>query len=82
MARGLSLKWLNVIGIVLLFALIGTLFYFQGESQVLRFFEWLEKLGVWAPSLFILIEMVVALCAIPGGRAHLHSRRRIYVWHL
>ncbi len=37
MARGLPLKWLNIISIVLLLALIGTLFYFQGESQVVSF---------------------------------------------
>ena len=66
MARGLPLKWLNIISIVLLLALIGTLFYFQGESQVVSFLEWLDGLGAWAPFLFILIDMLVVVLVLPG----------------
>jgi uncharacterized membrane protein YdjX (TVP38/TMEM64 family) len=66
MARGLPLKWLNIIGIVLLLALVGALFYFQGGSRVVSFLEWLEGLGAWAPFLFILIDMLVVVLVLPG----------------
>ncbi len=69
MAQKLSLKWRLVIGIVLLLALIGTFFCFQGKFHVVNvasFLEWLEGLGAPAPLLFILIEMVVVLFILPG----------------
>ena len=69
MALGLSLKWRIVIGSVLLLAIIGIFFYFQGKFHVvsvISFFEWLEGLGAWAPLLFILVEMVVVVFILPG----------------
>jgi uncharacterized membrane protein YdjX (TVP38/TMEM64 family) len=66
MVRGLFLKWHIVLGIVLLLALIGALFYFEGQSYILSFFDWLDKLGAWAPFLFILIDMLVVVLVLPG----------------
>ena len=69
MTLGLSLKWRIVIGGVLLFALVGALFYFQGKFHmvsVVKFLEWLEGLGAWAPFLFILINMLVVVLVLPG----------------
>ncbi|RLB88295.1 MAG: TVP38/TMEM64 family protein [Deltaproteobacteria bacterium] len=69
MTLGLSLKWRIVIGSVLLVALGGALFYFQGKFHVVNvvsFLEWIEGVGTWAPILFILIEMVVVVFILPG----------------
>ena len=66
MTLGLSLKRRIVIGSVLLLAIIGIFFYFQGKVHVVSFFEWLEGLGAWAPLLFILVEMVVVVFILPG----------------
>ena len=65
MTLGLSLKWRIVISSVLLFALVGALFYFQEKFHVVSFLEWLDGLGAWAPILFILVEMVVVFI-LPG----------------
>ena len=65
-AQKLSVESCIAISILFVAAIIGVLLYFEWQSQVLRFFEWLEELGVWAPSFFILIEMVVALSVLPG----------------
>ncbi len=66
MTLGLSLKWRIVISSVLLFALVGALFYFQEKFHVVSFLEWLDGLGAWAPILFILVEMVVVVFILPG----------------
>ena len=69
MTRGLPLKWRIVLCIVLLLALVGALFHFQRkfhEVSVVSFLEWLEGLGVWAPFLFILIDMLVVVLVLPG----------------
>ncbi|MEA1949029.1 MAG: TVP38/TMEM64 family protein [Thermodesulfobacteriota bacterium] len=66
MVRGLFLKWGIVLGIVLLLAPIGALFYFEAQSYILSFFDWLDKLGAWAPFLFILIDMLVVVLVLPG----------------
>ncbi|MBW2596577.1 MAG: TVP38/TMEM64 family protein, partial [Deltaproteobacteria bacterium] len=47
-------------------ALVGAIFYFQGDFQVVSFLEWLEGLGAWAPFLFILIDMLVVVLVLPG----------------
>ena len=69
MTLGLSLRWRIVIGIVLLLALIGIFFCFQGKFHmvsVVSFLEWLEGLGAWAPFLFILIDMLAVVLVLPG----------------
>ena len=69
MTLGLSLRWRIVIGIVLLLALVGVLFYFKGKFHVVNvvsFLEWLEGLGAWAPFLFILIDMLAVVLVLPG----------------
>ena len=66
MTLGLSLKWRIVIVSVLILALVGVLFYFQGKFHVVSFFEWLDGLGAWAPILFIFMEMVVVVFILPG----------------
>jgi len=66
MTLGLSLKWRIVIGSILLLAIIGIFFYFQGKVHVISFFEWLEGLGAWAPFLFILIDMLAVVLVLPG----------------
>ena len=66
MTLGLSLKRHIVIGSVLLLALVGALFYFQGKFNVVSFLEWLEGLGAWAPILFILIDILVVVLVLPG----------------
>ena len=65
-AKRLSLEKSIGVCLLLVATVVGALIHFEGQSQVLRFFDWLEELGVWAPFLFILVEMVVALSVIPG----------------
>ena len=66
MVQGLSLG--KSIAVCLLFValLVGAVFYFDGQAQVLRFFNWLDELGPWAPALFILVDMLVVVLVLPG----------------
>ena len=55
-----------VICILLVAFVIFAIVFLNGQSQVLRFFEWLDKIGPWAPPLFIIIDMLVVVFVIPG----------------
>ena len=50
-AQRLFVESCIAISILFVAAIIGVLLYFKGQSKLLRFFEWLEELGVWASSL-------------------------------
>ncbi len=65
-AQGLSLERWVAICILFVGALVGAVIYFDAQSHLLRFFDWLEELGVWAPPLFILIDMLVVVLVLPG----------------
>ncbi len=64
--KRLSLIKGTAICILLVAFVICALVFLNGQSQVLRFFEWLDKIGAWAPPLFILIDMLVVVFILPG----------------
>jgi len=55
-----------LITVVLVMAGIAGLFYFDLDEQALRFLEWLELQGAWAPLLFILVDALVVVLVLPG----------------
>ncbi|MDH3692178.1 MAG: TVP38/TMEM64 family protein [Gammaproteobacteria bacterium] len=42
------------------------IYFFDLQSHVVRVLEWLDTLGVWAPALFIVIDMLVVVFLVPG----------------
>ncbi len=46
--------------------LLATLLYFDLQVPVLKFFDWLQTIGFWAPLLFILIDMLLVICLLPS----------------
>lgn len=47
--------------------ILGTLIYFFDlQSHVRNLLEWIETRGVWAPIVFILIDIVIVIALIPG----------------
>ncbi len=47
--------------------ILGTLIYFFDlQSHVRSLLEWIDTQGVWAPILFILIDIVIVIALIPG----------------
>jgi uncharacterized membrane protein YdjX (TVP38/TMEM64 family) len=66
MVQRLSLGRLIAICILFVAALIGGLVHFGAQSSLLRFFDWLDALGAWAPLLFMLIDMLVVVLVLPG----------------
>lgn len=65
-AQGFSLERCVAICILFVGALAGAVIYFDAQSHLLRFFDWLEEIGAWAPLLFILIDMLVVVFVLPG----------------
>lgn len=45
---------------------VALLLYFDLDSQVIRFLEWLERQGLWAPVLFTLVMAAVVVFLLPG----------------
>jgi len=64
--KRLSLIKGTAIRILVVAFVICALVFLNRQSQVLRFFEWLDKIGAWAPPLFILIDMLVVVFILPG----------------
>ena len=46
--------------------LLATLLYFDLQVPLLKFFDWLQTIGFWAPLLFILIDMLLVICLLPS----------------
>lgn len=58
---------LSIVACILVVAiLLGTLVYFDLQLQLLRFFDWLQTIGIWAGVLFILIDMLLMVCLLPS----------------
>jgi uncharacterized membrane protein YdjX (TVP38/TMEM64 family) len=52
--------------VVLVIAGIAVLFQLDLDKQALRFLEWLELRGAWAPLLFVLVDTLVVVLVLPG----------------
>jgi len=66
MNRNLSVaKWIAIF-ILLVVVIVGISLFIEGQSHVLRFFEWLDGIGGWAGPLFILVDMLVVVLVLPG----------------
>ncbi|MFQ3236881.1 MAG: putative membrane protein YdjX (TVP38/TMEM64 family) [Paraglaciecola sp.] len=46
--------------------LLAAVLYFDLQVPLLKFFDWLKTIGFWAPLLFILIDMLLVICLLPG----------------
>ena len=55
-----------LVGILVVAILMATLVYFDLQLQLLRFFDWLQTIGIWAGVLFILIDMLLMICLLPS----------------
>ena len=62
----MSLERGMALSILFVASLVGAFTYFDIQSQVLVFFEWLDKLGAWAPLLFIVVEIFIVVLLLPG----------------
>jgi uncharacterized membrane protein YdjX (TVP38/TMEM64 family) len=67
-----SSSWRRVgLLVILVAALVGLgLCWHMGcydiRPQVVKFFDWLDRLGPWAPVLFMLVDMLVVVLVLPG----------------
>lgn len=66
MVPELSSKKYLAVFMVLLIVLAGSLVYFDVRHKVLSLLVWLDTLGPWGPTLFILFDMLVVLFIVPG----------------
>lgn len=55
-----------VAGLVFVVVMVGLLFLFGLDEQVLRLLNWLDGQGAWAPVLFVLVMAVVVVLVLPG----------------
>ena len=67
-AGGLHLAGLYpfLLPLVLAVSLICALLYFDTEQLIRGLFAWLDALGVWAPVVFVLFDMLVVVFLLPG----------------
>jgi uncharacterized membrane protein YdjX (TVP38/TMEM64 family) len=52
--------------LLLVMAGLAVFFHLDLDRHALRFLEWLERQGVWAPLLFILVDALVVVLVLPG----------------
>jgi uncharacterized membrane protein YdjX (TVP38/TMEM64 family) len=52
--------------VVLVMAGLAVFFHLDLDKHALRFLEWLELQGAWAPLLFILVDALVVVLVLPG----------------
>ncbi len=52
--------------VVLVMAGLAVFFHLDLDDHALRFLQWLELQGVWAPLLFILVDALVVVLVLPG----------------
>lgn len=52
--------------LLLVAILIFVLRFFETEQALRDLFAWLQALGGWAPIAFVLIDMLVVICVLPG----------------
>lgn len=55
-----------LIPVVLVGALIFVLLYFDTEQMIRELFAWLQALGAWAPTAFVVIDMLAVILLLPG----------------
>jgi uncharacterized membrane protein YdjX (TVP38/TMEM64 family) len=53
-------------GALFVAAVLAVLIHFDAHQQVLRFLEWVDAQGAWAPLLFILVMALVVVLVLPG----------------
>jgi uncharacterized membrane protein YdjX (TVP38/TMEM64 family) len=66
MNRNLSAAGWVAIFLLSVAVIVGISLFYDVQSYVLRFFEWLDHIGGWAAPLFILVEMLVVVLLLPG----------------
>jgi uncharacterized membrane protein YdjX (TVP38/TMEM64 family) len=66
MTQRSSILWSILTGTLLGGLLLATLLYFDLQVPLLKFFDWLQTIGFWAPLLFVLINMLLVICLLPS----------------
>ena len=66
MTQSYSLLLSILAGTLLVALLLGILIYFDLQVPLLKFFDWLQNIGLWAAVLFILIDMLMVICLLPS----------------
>jgi len=52
--------------IILVAILTGSFIYLDVQSHIVRLFDWLDELGGWAPTIFIIFDVLVVVFLVPG----------------
>ncbi|MCX5871371.1 MAG: VTT domain-containing protein [Deltaproteobacteria bacterium] len=55
-----------LITVVLVMAGLAVFFHLDLDKHALRFLEWLELRGAWAPLLFVLVDALIVVLVLPG----------------
>jgi uncharacterized membrane protein YdjX (TVP38/TMEM64 family) len=66
MTQSYSLLLSILAGTLVVAFVLAMLVYFDLQLPLLRFFDWLKSMGVWAALLFILIDMLMVICLLPS----------------
>ncbi|MFT4993830.1 MAG: putative membrane protein YdjX (TVP38/TMEM64 family) [Paraglaciecola sp.] len=66
MTQASSILWSILTGTLLVGLLLVTLLYFDLQVPLREFFDWLQTIGLWAPLLFILIDMLLVIFLLPS----------------
>ena len=66
MTQSYSLLLSILAGTFLVALLMGIFVYFDLQLPLLKFFDWLQNIGIWAAVLFILIDMLMVICLLPS----------------
>jgi uncharacterized membrane protein YdjX (TVP38/TMEM64 family) len=66
MTQSYSLILSILAGTFVVAVLLAIFVYFNLQLPLLRFFDWLQTIGVWAGMLFILIDMLLVICLLPS----------------
>jgi len=66
MAHSFSMLWSILLSTLLVALLLTVLVYFDLQTPVIEFLNWLQNLGLWAPLIFMGIYMLLVICLLPS----------------
>ena len=66
-SKGRPINWKLVLGVVLVAALLVSVFLFDVRQLLRNTLQWINSLGPWAPLIFIFIYVLATVLFIPGS---------------
>lgn len=66
MRQSFSMFWSIIISTSLVVLLLAVLVYFDLQTLVIQFLNWLQNFGLWAPLIFIAIYMLLVIVLVPS----------------